>query len=111
MDIQELLNKSKITEEEYNEGMQSLRVSRSNLLDLEIKLKTKYKDQQEFKVGNIVNVWNNKKLLGTFVIARVSIQDWGIKNNINYGFNKLKKDGTPSKSSAGIYWYDKIELA
>lgn len=63
-----------------------------------------------FKVGDkvkVTNEWKNPKETICF-ISEVEYRSW-THDRIEYHFSKIKKDGTMSQQSAGIYSYDKIE--
>jgi len=75
-------------------------------------------ENSHFNIGDKVAViweansdWNKKQVPEKRVVVFVSkIEDKYFTGEIRYDFVKVKKDGTMSAQSAGLYGYKRIEL-
>jgi predicted 3-demethylubiquinone-9 3-methyltransferase (glyoxalase superfamily) len=89
------------------------RQSQIGQLSTEIKtLKEQLIELSEFKVGDKVRIGKKNGFKNSIEYTECFISEVyiGYKNKIDYKFSKMKKDGTMSGQSAGIYSFDSIEL-
>ena len=110
---------NKITKEVYKSQIEALDEKISELLITKGELRRSFlKDNAEFSVGDkVVVVWDKKTWLGREIPEKrlecfiSSVNDKYYYGSVNYGFHKVKKDGTESNQSAGyISSWDRIEL-
>jgi hypothetical protein len=96
-----------MTKEEYLQAIEDkesqIKTLNSQIAELKQML---IKEHSEYGVGDKVRVCNGGCHKEVF-ISKVRV-NWN--NEIEYSFNKVKKDGTMSGQSASIYWTNKIEL-
>lgn len=96
-----------MTREEFKQKYNDLQAKRRELADQEEALKKEYLSFSPFKRGDKVVVDTHEGKVTCFV-GEVKI---GFTSGYRYGFLKMKKDGTCSAVSAGLYNAQIIEKA
>lgn len=108
----------KLTKEEYLKKLEEINAKTLQLRLEREELRQQYvKDNAQFKEGDKVKIYQDRYTfnsppsiicLGEFFISKA--KDSFYTGCIDYEFAKIKKDGTQSSQSAGIYGYKRLEL-
>jgi len=106
--------------EEYKEKLKEIYRQMDILFAMKHQLRDDYvSGNKEFNIGDKVRVFHIKRdyfnskadteeLIGEVFIS--GINDKYFSGDIDYSFNKIKKDGTMANQSAGIYGFSRLEL-
>lgn len=98
-----------MTKAEYKRRYDDYNSQIINLQKKIMDLKAEYIEHSPVKVGDKVEVTQHGKTSKT-TICFVSSVEVGRNGDYDYCFAKVKKDGTMSGQSAGIYYADSIKL-
>ncbi len=103
---------TKLTFEEYNRVINKIDEDIMRLGQQRVyTIKLYIKDNRKFQDGDIVHIWAGTPEIykGLFCIKKATGINYG--GDVAYQISKLKKDGTPSEQSAGIYYFTRMEKA
>ena len=100
-----------LTKEQYTAKLKEVRAQIEAAKQAEINLKNQWMQQEPLNIGDLVDVTtggDNDVKVRCFISVKM-LRGWD-DFKVCYDFCKIKKDGTPSVQSAGIYSYSKIKL-
>src|SRR4051812_1184195 len=109
-----------MTKEEYKQKLSELDgIIEKARLDKDSARQMFLQTNAEFKVGDKVRVYHEQRDWGKSKVTEVlkgeafisEVEDKYFSGSVNYQFAKVKKDGTMSGQSAGVYYFTRLEKA
>jgi len=108
-DKEAIMNKEQLKEIE-NTTYEKMAILDAEIRSLRLKIidaRSKYiAENCPLKVGDIATVISSSDTATKICIHAISIRG----DRFDFKFGKIKKDGSPSNQSAGIYWWNKVIL-